>query len=972
MKEPLSVNSSSGSLSGLPIDATTAYPLRRPRQMVSRFALHLTFFLAFLFHSQFVNWLYGSPVYAVTLLTVPCLIAIWIAFSRRYFLSACGGLLVGAYCFDEFNFIVWWLAPLIIIALSGLTCALLHPMLGVRKWFRDVRAYSRLTVSFALLLVPIALLIPLALSAWLNGSGHLPLTAFLSFAGAALVAVAALLPSLLFSLLNRPVWTHQWESALLVAGLFIWLCLGKYSGLYAPDTSLQWRLFILLVSAAILFLSALRYDLRLLGLVMFWFLLQSHIEYQHALGVLALNESKEAETIFLLFLFYLLLCSFAANASNLLTLGRTRLTESLRIREERYRSLIENAPEAIILFTVNPPKILDLNPAAEQIIGWTREELLQQDPQAFSAPSQGDFPVDDVAKKIIRRALEGETVATHWDVLHATGKIIPCEMRLSIIPEQPVRLLRASLVDISERVQMEKERSELLDERAQLLEMQQLQMNLMPIPCVIKDANQRFTYWNPAAESLFGYSMHEVLGKTSEQVIIPDTDVDAVAQRAERLLSGEQMVRGVNVNITRTGQEVVCEWYNAALRRDNKIIGFLAMAVDITDRARAERALRESEARYRRMVEGSADGICIHRDGDLLYANAAFVRMMRALSTEEVIGRNLLDMIAPAHRAEIRDLLLDGAVSEKNFGYRESCLRCMDGSELEIELACSTIYIDSLPYRQIEFRDISAQKWSEREMRRLNADLEQRVAARTAALEQANRELESFSYSVAHDLRAPLRAISGFTAIVQQEYEKLIDEQGALYLRRISTNADKMAQLIDDLLSYARIGRSEMKMEVIDLSVLAAKVQEDLRDLWPQHEMIIGNLPKVFGDSALLKQMLMNLMGNACKFSQKKTNPRIEFGCTQLPEATAFFVRDNGVGFDQQYAHKLFGMFQRLHSVNEYEGTGVGLAIVQRVISRHGGRVWAQGEVGEGACFYFNLPLATEAYDASLFGQLAE
>ena len=961
MAEPIN-KFSAPSARPLSIEPTSSYPAWRPQTLFAIIGLHSAFFSFFLLYTGALTGLSEPYLQAVGLLSIPCLITIWVRFPRYYYVSACLGLLIGAYCFDPYGVIVWWLMPCLVTVLSILAGWRLEKTLGRNNWFRDVQSYGHFTLLCMAILLPVVIFFPFAAIGFLNDFYLSQLLIFSTGASAAWVSVIALLPSLLFLTLHRIPLEHKRESCGLLLALFIWTFLGKYTGLYATDSSLQWRIFILLICAAILFTSALRYDLRILGGILVWFIVQTHIEYQHVV-ISLLSNARQSATIFLLFQFYLSLCCFAANAANLLTIGRTRLIESLRIREERYRSLIENAPEAIVLFTVEPPKIVDLNPAAETILGLSRDAILFQDPKCFSAPLQNGLPLDQAVRQIVRRVLAGEMVETHWQVKHTLDREIPCELRLAVIPEQPVRLLRASLVDISERVQMENERSQLLDERAQLLEMQQLQMNLMPIPCVIKDAQQRFTYWNPAAETLFGYSTNDIVGKTAQQTIVLEKDADAIAQRAERLLSGESMVRGINVNITRSGQEVICEWYNAALRRDGVIIGFLAMAVDITDRTRAERALRESEARYRRMVEGSADGICIHRDGDILYANTAFIQMMGALSTQEIIGCSLLSMIAPEYSENIQTLLLDGAINERTPKYHESCLRCVDGSTLEVELACSTIYIDGLPYRQIEFRDISAQKWSEREMKRLNVDLEKRVELRTAALEQANRELESFSYSVAHDLRAPLRAISGFTTIVRQEYESHLDEQAKLYLQRISTNADKMAQLIEDLLSYARIGRSEMKMESINLNTLIDKVLEDLHELWPKHHITVGDMPTVFGDDALLKQMLTNLITNACKFSQKNLQPQVEIGCIESSSSFNFFIRDNGVGFDQQYAHKLFGMFQRLHSTNEYEGTGVGLAIVQRVVNRHGGKIWAHGEVGVGATFYFSLPLITHSYD---------
>ncbi|HEX5851317.1 MAG TPA: CHASE domain-containing protein [Rubrobacter sp.] len=228
-------------------------------------------------------------------------------------------------------------------------------------------------------------------------------------------------------------------------------------------------------------------------------------------------------------------------------------------------------------------------------------------------------------------------------------------------------------------------------------------------------------------------------------------------------------------------------------------------------------------------------------------------------------------------------------------------------------------------------------------------------------LEGANRELEAFSYSVSHDLRAPLRTIDGFSQILQEDYEAVLDEEGLDYLGRVRAASAHMAMLIDDLLDLSRVSRRPLRRESVDLADLAAEVIEDLREAEPERdvEFVVGRGSRAYGDMGLLKVALENLIGNAWKFTKREERARIEFGVDGRPRTgvagPAFFVRDNGAGFDQAYADKLFGAFQRLHGQDEFEGTGIGLATVARIIHRHGGRVWAEGEVGEGATFYFTL-----------------
>jgi PAS domain S-box-containing protein len=253
--------------------------------------------------------------------------------------------------------------------------------------------------------------------------------------------------------------------------------------------------------------------------------------------------------------------------------------------------------------------------------------------------------------------------------------------------------------------------------------------------------------------------------------------------------------------------------------------------------------------------------------------------------------------------------------------------------------------------------DIDAQKQAENDARQLNQMLEKRVEERTEQLLAANKELEAFSYSVSHDLRAPLRAIDGFSRILQEDFDAKLDDEGRRVLNVIRNSSQEMARLIDDLLAFSRLGRSEVSADALDMNALVGSVVDDLRRehaALPQIEL--RPLPSGRGTSALLRQVWINLISNAVKFSAKSEQPRVEVGGYPEGSANVYYVKDNGAGFDMKYYDKLFGVFQRLHRSDEYPGTGVGLAIVQRVVSKHGGRVWAEGAVGQGATFFFTLP----------------
>jgi PAS domain S-box-containing protein len=368
--------------------------------------------------------------------------------------------------------------------------------------------------------------------------------------------------------------------------------------------------------------------------------------------------------------------------------------------------------------------------------------------------------------------------------------------------------------------------------------------------------------------------------------------------------------------------------------------------------------LRENRLRQRaqdqldRFFTLSLDLLCIaSADGYFKHVNPAFARTL-GWSVEEILARPFLDFVHPDdHAATLREVERQVVAGEPVLQF-ENRYRHQDGSWRVLSWK-SVPGPGGLLYAAA--RDVTERNQAEEAIKRLNSEL----GRRAAQLEGANKELEAFSYSVSHDLRAPLRHIDGYANLLTDAASDKLDETARRYLGVIADASKRMGQLIDDLLAFSRSGRQEMRLAECDLDALLRQVLRDLQGETAGREVniITRALPRVPADPALLRQVLANLVGNALKYTRKRPQALIEIGLTQETDAEwVFGVRDNGAGFDPQYAHKLFGVFQRLHSARDFEGTGVGLANVRRIIARHGGRTWAEGAVDQGAAFYFSLP----------------
>lgn len=507
--------------------------------------------------------------------------------------------------------------------------------------------------------------------------------------------------------------------------------------------------------------------------------------------------------------------------------------------------------------------------------------------------------------------------------------------------------------EIDERRHMEQA---LLQSRAEF----QALLESAPDAIVNVDADGRIVLVNSQTEKMFGYSREELLGQPVEVLIPPRYHRAHIHHRGSYTASPTTRPMGIGLKLAgrrKEGSEFPVEISLSPVRTQN---GFCVMSIirDVSDRQRAEERLSESESRFRTLVEQVRDYAIfgLDRQGVVTSWNKGAERVY-GYGSEEIVGQHfsrfftLAEISSGKPPRELEIAAAEGVYKEVGKRVRK------DGVHIWVDVLITALRDPDGTLRGFAkvTRDITERKRAQEEIVKLNEELEHRVHE----LASVNQELETFSYSVSHDLRAPLRAIAGFSQALEEDYADVLDKQGKDYARRVNAATQRLNQLIDDMLTLSRVTRSEMSRDTpADLSGMAQSIVAQWRATQPdrQVEIVIQPHLETRGDPRLLRIALENLLGNAWKFTSKVPQARIELGTAGTEDdRIVYFVRDNGAGFDMTYSDKLFGPFQRLHTATEFPGTGIGLATVQRIIHRHGGRVWADSVVGEGATFYFTL-----------------
>ncbi|MCK9279961.1 MAG: PAS domain S-box protein [Melioribacteraceae bacterium] len=628
------------------------------------------------------------------------------------------------------------------------------------------------------------------------------------------------------------------------------------------------------------------------------------------------------------------------------------LIEKVGESEKSYKMLFESNPHPMWVYDLETLKFLEVNESAIKKYGYSKEEFLQLTLKDIR-------PSEDAQKLIenVRQVSDVLSFSGEWKHKNKAGEIFVVEIISHSInyKNREARLVVAN--DITDRRIAEEKI------REKDIQFQKLSAN---VPDLLYQFTRRpdGTYIVPVAsqgiKNIFGCSPEDVLEDFNPiaKVIHPD---DAMRVIKDIEYSAEHLsyfTCEFRVNIPGKDTQWILSRSNPERLPDGSITWY-GFNVNITEHKLVEEKLIESETRYRNIIETSPVGIFILQNDKVVFINPGGEKIFGAQTPEQLIGKQIRDFMHPdnVEKSTIRiQRLLNG---ETGIYPVENRYIKLDGEIIEVEVMATLLSYKHEPAIQVIFIDITERKRLREELEKLNGELELKVEQRTAHLEEANRELESFSYSVSHDLRSPLRHINGYVDLLYAKYKDKFDGKALHYLETISSASKQMGTLIDDLLQYSRTGRVEFTAIELDLNVLLIEVMKEIEPVLRGRKINwdIQELPKILGDYTLLKQVWINLLDNAVKYTRNQQLAKISVGYNINDKYFVFFVRDNGVGFDMNYVHKLFGVFQRLHSPNEFEGTGIGLANVQRIIHKHSGKVWAESEPGIGASFYFSLPI---------------
>jgi PAS domain S-box-containing protein len=630
-------------------------------------------------------------------------------------------------------------------------------------------------------------------------------------------------------------------------------------------------------------------------------------------------------------------------------IARRETDEALRRRDLQYRALFDNTNDAVTLIDLDG-MIIGANSRCADLFGIPIESLIGTSAFCWINPDSRDDATDKLG------ALTNDQYIPLYErtLRRPDGGHRYVEINAALVrdPEGKPVHIQSVMRDITTRKQNE-QALKISEERMML------SARVGKIGIFDHDHVTDHIYWSPEHRVIYGYGMDEPVVLNSGRDVIHPDDADRIHQAV--LAAWDPNGTGdFDVEYRIINRRGELRWISTRARTffdgegsSRRPVRTIGAVIDITESKQMEEALRRTEQQYRTLAQ-NLPGMAIvlfKPDGVVEVAEGSELPHV-GYPKESIEGRHLSEIV-PLEQFEGYNALLEQALQHGMFS-REM----LYGGEI-YNSTYVPLYDDGGSVNRIlnVIQNITLQKEAEEALRQFNQELELRVVERTRQLQAINKELEAFAYSVSHDLRAPLRSIDGFSQALLEDYYDQFDETGRDYLNRVRRNSQRMGDLIDDMLTLSRISRNEMNLELVDLSALAHDVAQELSQTDPQRAVDWEIAPDLSAqcDARLLRVVLVNLLGNAWKFTRKRELAIIRFEQTQHEGQLCFVVRDNGVGFDMQYVDKLFGAFQRLHPTSEFEGTGIGLATVQRVIQRHGGHAWAEGEEGIGASFYFSL-----------------
>ena len=492
-----------------------------------------------------------------------------------------------------------------------------------------------------------------------------------------------------------------------------------------------------------------------------------------------------------------------------------------------------------------------------------------------------------------------------------------------------------------------------LAEREQTL---QAILDHSPAVIYVKDKDGKYLLTNKHFDDFLSIRFEDIVGKSDFELFPPEiaqrfqeNDQEILASHSAKQI--EEIVPRKGVSRTYLTNKF------CLFDKNNNVYALCGISTDITEHIRNEKLTRQSEENLRSLANSAFDGILVNQHGKHVFTNQRMADLI-GVTVEDILGSSMEFVVHPSELDNVRQRFKRRMIGQTEPMQYETLFANRKTNEpVPVEITAFISQWNGEPTGVVFVRDIRERKKIEAELNRYRQQLETLVSERTAELETAIQELESFSYSVSHDLRSPLRSIDGFSHLLLEDYSDKLDENGKDYIIRVRKAAQHMAQLIDDILLLSRVSRHKLNISDVNLSALANESITMLKELHPEREADINIEPNIItkGDQRLLKIVLDNLLGNAWKYTGKNGKANIELGHKNENKKTVYFVKDNGVGFDMQYAEKMFGPFQRLHTLDEFPGTGIGLATVKRIIQHHNGEIWAEGKLGQGATFYFTL-----------------